>query len=160
MPNPDTSKIKAKVSTTQGSNYTPAENPDGSRSTDYFYMFTGGYTFDSSTNQPGPPAASEDSGPAGEVELNDGRPGFSITVDDGTSSGFKICGWNLGSGQGLSHVTFNPPPDTDIEPPRSTLAITATGLGNDESGNYDGYFVTLKNAAGIVIKLDPRIYDM
>lgn len=157
--NPDLSKIKAKISTTKGTGYTPGRTVTGP-STQYFYMFTGGYEWDSAGNKLGGPTSSEDDGPAGEVELTTNRPGFSIEIDDSTGTGFQITCWNLASDAFLQSVSFQPTPNVPLNKPTSKLSITATGLAHADHGNYDGYYVTITNSNNETVELDPRIYDM
>lgn len=152
-------QIRAHISTTSKPGYTPAKHVSGS--TNYYYMFTGGYTYDAGRGTVGQHTSSPDQGPAGEVEFTEAASQFTISVvnDDGTD--FKIKQWNLSSDGTLTGERFNPEPNADLPSPYpEVLSINVSQVPSGHHGEYKGYFVTLANSTGDVIKLDPRIYDM
>ena len=148
--------IKAKVRTDKpDSGWSKTKDNSPGKNT-YYYMFTGGYWYQDGTI--GEHTASEDDGPAGEVELLDGQTSFNIAVDDATSNGFLIRNWDLSSDGSLNEA-FTPAPGTVQDPPVSNLTITVGAEGAGQKNKYKGYYVTLVGTDGYEIQLDPRIYE-
>jgi hypothetical protein len=151
-------QIFAHVSTRNQTGYTKAKD-NQNKKTDYYYMFTGGYTYDPATKTVGPHTTSNDEGPAGEVELTTTPSAFSVTVVNDDATDFKIEEWNLAKDGDLSGEIFSPAPGQTLDPLPEILNISVTEVPTGQKDKYKGYFVNLKNSAGQVIKLDPRIYD-
>lgn len=155
-------RIFAHISKTKRPGYTKAKSTIHKKK-NYYYMFTGGYTYDASTGTIGPHTTSDDQGPAGEVELTTADSGFSVTVvNDDADLDFRIKQWDLAKDGSLSGEIFSPLPGADLpgSPLPEVLSIAVTEVPTGEKGKYKGYFVTLQDSDGDVVELDPRIYDM
>jgi hypothetical protein len=150
--------IKAKVRTDKPDNNWTKAKDDSTPKKTYYYMFTGGYLFDSSTNTIGRHTQNEDEGPAGEVEILADQTSFNIAVEDSTGKGFKIKAWDL-SGDGDLNETFTPAPGVDLPTPVSNQTITVGAEGANQKNKYKGYYVTLVDSEGYQIELDPRVYE-